>query len=391
MKILKDTARDICFFSTMPLEFGGGAEILAMQTANILARKKHTKVTIIVPKGNPFSERNTLHRTWDKLSFGTFITDQPRYTAEQVKVELGKASYKRLSFWQVIITLRRADYIITRSDMPSLLPIMLCFITNPGLRKKTLIQFHTPLKYPVTKGFRLTLHNIVYTSFLYRFFLLVISSKLHVLNSTDKSYLKGASLIRIPCDPVFFESPRANEHIGKKKTIIIASRFTYQKGIDMLPALLKYLARKGYLDYVKFLLSGDGDMERFVIESQKKYKNIQYVKRVDHRKMPTLLSKGNIFLTLSRWEGSSIAIAEAMAKGLPVVAFRVPGIYSKRGKRYISFVDPFDIKEMGNTLMRLTSLPREAFKKQADESLDFAKREYTMDIYIKKLETLLYR
>lgn len=391
MKIYQDNNKRIAFFTAIPLEYGGGAEIITINTARLLAGKKGYSVDIYALLADPTNKNNVFKGFFYRLMYRKKITsDSLRLSHDDVTQKLGKASYKRMGVLKAIGAMHKADYLFVKNDLPYLIPVALAVITKPSMRKKIIIQFHTILKVPNDISVGTRFHNIVYLSPFYQLLIHLVSKKYQVLNTSDKKRLKGASLIKMPCDDMFFTGPKANITIGSKKNVIIAGRLTAEKGIDMLPSLLRYLSKKKVIDNFRFYIAGSGGMESTIIDLTKKYKNVKYKKNINHDNMPEFLTKGNIFLMMSRFEGSPLSLAEAMATGLIIVAFKIPGIFSKKIKDYISFAPPYDIKILADQLIRLSNTKTAALKDMSTENIEYAKRNYTMESYIKKIENLLY-
>ncbi len=390
MKSAKNKATTISFFTDIPLEFGGGAELMTIETAKAFANKKGFNVVVYTFKKNPLKVGRNPFQRIKYLAYGKkTLEDALRYSPQEIRAKLGKAEYKKFPFWKVVSALTKSDYIFVRSDIPSLLPIFFAVLKNRGLRKRLLIQGYTPLRYIQPTTFLDRFHNLVYTTFIYKTIVKILTKHFQSLNIADKKIIKGSSLVKLPCEEIFFSSQKANISIPKKRTVILSSRLTGQKGIDMLPELFSYLKKKKSLENFKFIIAGTGDLEPVVKKIQKKYKHVQYVQHVDHNAMPELLQKGTIFLMLSRYEGSPVALAEAMAMGLIIVSFKIPGIYSKKTKDIIFFAEPFHISDLGRKLISVASMSNEDIKKKSEENIAYAKKEYKLENYIKKLENIL--
>lgn len=116
--------------------------------------------------------------------------------------------------------------------------------------------------------------------------------------------------------------------------VLFVGRLNHQKGIDVLLAAMSQLADSGAQPNrgadkppeLQFVLAGDGP-ERPMVEkymAQGSGMNCRLLGFVaDVREA---LNAANIFVLPSRWEGWPLALAEAMAAGLPCVGTNVPGI-----------------------------------------------------------------
>src|SRR5579872_7255901 len=125
MKTPGNNHKRIVFFSSLPYEIGGGAEIITLQTAHALSMKKNYSARLLSYKRNPTEETlNPLLRLWELFLYRSkVIHDKNRLTREDIQAILGKAEYKKFSFLRIIKELKTADYIFVRSDMPSLIPV----------------------------------------------------------------------------------------------------------------------------------------------------------------------------------------------------------------------------------------------------------------------------
>jgi glycosyltransferase involved in cell wall biosynthesis len=73
----------------------------------------------------------------------------------------------------------------------------------------------------------------------------------------------------------------------------------------------------------KFLIAGEGSEKEFLEREAKDlniYSYIKFLGRVPHEEMPNLLSTANIYVSTSRYDGTSVSLLEALATGaFPVV------------------------------------------------------------------------
>lgn len=101
------------------------------------------------------------------------------------------------------------------------------------------------------------------------------------------------------------------------------SRFDYPKNLKMLldiAAIIFSVDPK-----VKFLLIGDGPERNELEEIVSRYKLSNVIFAGFQPLAAGLLTSAEAYLSTSRWEGMPIAVLEAMARGLPVVASDVIG------------------------------------------------------------------
>jgi glycosyltransferase involved in cell wall biosynthesis len=108
------------------------------------------------------------------------------------------------------------------------------------------------------------------------------------------------------------------------RTLVMVGRLTRQKGhCYMIESMASLAAR--YPD-LHLLILGDGELRE---ELQAQVVRCQLGDRVhflgNRHDVPDLLAASDIFVLPSLWEGLSMALLEAMASGLPVVASAVSG------------------------------------------------------------------
>jgi len=120
--------------------------------------------------------------------------------------------------------------------------------------------------------------------------------------------------------------------------------FIERKGIDIIVKAAERLPEVG------FILIGKGALER-------KPENIYFCGQLMHSKIPTYLNATDAFIFPSQAEGSSNAIAEAMACGLPIISSDIPEITYQVGKENGIFINPNSVEELVAAILRLKQNP----------------------------------
>jgi glycosyltransferase involved in cell wall biosynthesis len=120
----------------------------------------------------------------------------------------------------------------------------------------------------------------------------------------------------------------------RQMAVLFVGRLNHQKGIDVLLAAMSQLADTGGPDNpeLRFVIAGDGPerpmVERYMMRGSGpsgaglNCRLLGFVADVREA-----LNAADIFVLPSRWEGWPLALAEAMAAGLPCVGTDVPGIH----------------------------------------------------------------
>jgi glycosyltransferase involved in cell wall biosynthesis len=143
-----------------------------------------------------------------------------------------------------------------------------------------------------------------------------------------------------------------------------------------------------------FLLAGDGILREELVAHTNTLGIQNHVHFLGNRKeIPELLAGSDYFVLPSLWEGLPLALIEAMASGLPIVATNVSG--SKQvmidGQTGL-LVPPGDSHELALALRQLISQPQlsremgDAARRRIEESFNAEKQtEEHIDLYLKRL------
>ena len=145
--------------------------------------------------------------------------------------------------------------------------------------------------------------------------------KLVVLTERDReSWVELSNVVTIP-DPLSL-SPTTSSSLTEKRVVSIA-RYSHEKGIDLLLKAWS-MVQKQISDW-RLDVYGDGDRthyEQLVDELQIDRERCCLHARTDDVEKEYRIS--SIFVLSSRFEGFGMVLTEAMACGLPVVAFDCP-------------------------------------------------------------------
>jgi glycosyltransferase involved in cell wall biosynthesis len=141
---------------------------------------------------------------------------------------------------------------------------------------------------------------------------------------------------------------------GNTLKIITVGRLSYQKAMEIIIKAAAELEKQGMHDFFVMIL-GEGE-ERKQLEALIKDLRVENcVKLLGIRHdVIGLMKASDIFVIPSRYEGLSIAMIEAMACGLPIVASDAPGLnsYIEQGHNGILF--PIgDYKALADCILRL--------------------------------------
>jgi len=160
------------------------------------------------------------------------------------------------------------------------------------------IHYKTDLKYFYKKSLSMSRTVVCASHFL----------KTKIIN--ELGYQGNIEVIHNGIDTNNFK-PLLTNKSENKITLLFVGNLRKAKGIDIIPALLDMLGSKYELLYTSGMKN-----KRTVI----KHDNAHCVGSVVHDEIPALYNSADILISPSIREGFGLAIAEAMACGLPVVA-----------------------------------------------------------------------
>ena len=116
-------------------------------------------------------------------------------------------------------------------------------------------------------------------------------------------------------------------NIQKSAPILLAAKaLEPYSGFDLLLEVFKKVKIK--IPEVQFLIAGSGPAEKDLKLKTKEMHldDVTFLGNVPHSEMAKKMSKSTVFIHGTRYESFGIVLVEAMAAGLPVVAFSIGGI-----------------------------------------------------------------
>jgi glycosyltransferase involved in cell wall biosynthesis len=134
---------------------------------------------------------------------------------------------------------------------------------------------------------------------------------------------KKISIIPMGVETGFREAGRRRKRIDQDQSMnVISNRnflpiYNVSQLIQAIPLILKEEPQ------TRFLIAGNG-LEREKLEKEAKElnveKSVQFLGSVPHEEMPDLLTKADIYVSTSLYDGTSVSLLEAMASGVfPIV------------------------------------------------------------------------
>lgn len=161
--------------------------------------------------------------------------------------------------------------------------------------------------------------------------------------------------ISIPKDSIL------NKFDEKKKScefiVGTVARLTEQKGINYLIEAAEIVSQQN--PHIKFLIAGEGELKDKLMNQ---INNSGLSERVvligQHSNIYQFLSKIDLFVLPSLWEGLPTVILEAMAAGVPVIATDIPGTDELIEDGVNGWlVQPKNSIELANKIMEAINLP----------------------------------
>ena len=138
----------------------------------------------------------------------------------------------------------------------------------------------------------------------------------HYLDS--KNIGKPVSIVTGAIDTDRF-SPRRSSHVYD---LVCVSRLVPGKGLERLIEVIRHLDRQDRT--TSLALVGDGPMRRHLLDLTERYQLSSRVTFLGRQSdVESVLNKAKMFILLSKSEGVSIAMLEAMSCGIPVLVTRV--------------------------------------------------------------------
>ncbi len=135
-------------------------------------------------------------------------------------------------------------------------------------------------------------------------------------------------VISNPVDPEFFSGLRNSKAETRKNknviNILTLARLVKEKHVDIVVDALRYLPEQYQL-----IIAGDGpelDSLETKVESMKLTERVTFLGWVNLEQKITLMLSADVFCLPSAYDSFGVSFIEAMAAGLPVVAYRQPAV-----------------------------------------------------------------
>lgn len=358
---------------------GGGAELFAIRLAKQLSATNEIHL-IIIWKYNTESEKKLLSQLQNRVKIH-FLIDEKAKTINNFFLIIRK--------WINLIKSYSPQIINSHSAFPDLLNFLskLRF----GRKISSIRTVHTE-----SNWFSNPILNYVFGEII---FPIGFNSEISISESTKKILDKRtvAKLLKKRSKIIYngisqdiIDYPEQEEKLRRNKIeqIITVGRLTEQKGYSYLLQAIS-LVKDSVSVHVLFL--GDGPDKKYLLEQIDVLHLNTIVKLLGfHENALDYMSKSDLFVSSSLWEGFPTVILEAMALGLPVIATDVSGSRELIKNNVTGLlVPPKDPVALAKAITSIINSPAHAvlFSKNAKNKVkDFTIEKISKDYEILYLE-----
>ncbi len=207
-----------------------------------------------------------------------------------------------------------------------------------------------------------------------------------VATEEEKNYFSKYKdkIVVIPnfVDTTVFQPLRFASASSQKKTVLFVGRLSAQKNLKNL-----LFAIKG-LEGVKLQIIGSGeeqkDLERIVLNENVA---VEFLGNKPYEEIPQFLSRADVFVLPSLYEGNPKVLLEAMACGCPIVATRVSGIeniITHKENGYLCSTDTMSIHDALQTVLEDEPLQ----KSMSEKAVLFIQKKYSIPFILEQEEAV---
>jgi len=335
------------------------------------------KIAIVTPKIYKNSQ-------YSEIQSGIKVYRFPFFARNKLLIEYEKIPYLRMLLYYASGFLLSL-YAIARNQC-SLIHVhwaiptgLIGILAGELFRKPIVVTIHG-------SDFRLAMEK---ASFLTWIFLYVCKKANHIIcvsefqsEELQKKGVRAEKIVAFPMgiDESFFEAGRNREEkLDRQSHTVLSNRsllalYNIPLLIRAIPTILKEEP------YTKFIIAGEGKEKEALLREAKNLKVssfVQFPGRVPHEEMADLLSRADIYVSTSLYDGTSVSLLEAMGSGAFPVVTDIPANREWITSGQNGFLVP--VKEEGYLASKII----EAIRNQA-----LREKSRTENLYIVKEKAL---
>jgi len=170
--------------------------------------------------------------------------------------------------------------------------------------------------------------------------------------------------------------PMFKKHMRKRFTLCCATRLVRGKGLEYLIEAVKNLD-------VHVIILGEG--EKMYIEKLKKkaQKNVSFLGKVEHEKVPRYLNSSDALVLPSLSEGLSRIVLEAMSCGKPVITTRLPSTLEIGLKGWLT--EPGNVDDLQDAIIEASKTPKKVLEEMGNANRKIILSEFSWNIAYEKI------
>jgi glycosyltransferase involved in cell wall biosynthesis len=171
---------------------------------------------------------------------------------------------------------------------------------------------------------------------------------------------------------------------------VFVGRIAKEKGVfDLLEAWREVVLER---NSARLLMIGSGpDLQkvRAMVNESGLRDNVVVRGRVEDAEMYALMKASGVFVFPSRFEGWGLAVAEALACGLPVVCYDIPALREVFGDCKSVFLVPLgDVKKLSATVLEILKMKNEEYRRLREISRSYASCFGWREVALKDLQAI---
>ncbi len=202
-----------------------------------------------------------------------------------------------------------------------------------------------------------------------------------VLNTKSKEYINKLSGVHCRIIPNFLSDCETikRKAIGDRlQKALFVGHIRKEKGIDEI------IEAASHFPDISFFLVGQVTDDYNAANLSSVGENICFIGNVSRDEVFRLLDEADVFLLPSYSEGFSLALVEAMARGLPCIATDVGANRDMLGDEGGIVIPSHDVPSLVSAIETMGN--RELRERMSDRNMRVAKEKYTVDAVMKEIE-----